>query len=143
MTTIAYKDGWMVGDMLSVRHDSGVGTNQRKVWKSDGHLMGGAGGYAQLIEARDWFLDGMEGDPPVSDGTAFMIVGPDNPEQVFVFDGKIPFIEKAPFALGIGRDYALGAMAAGADAIEAVGIASDYCIRTGGELTIERLDWNN
>ena len=41
-----------------------------------------------------------------------------------------------PFALGSGGDYALGAMGAGADAKEAVVIATHLDVKTGGEIQV-------
>lgn len=43
------------------------------------------------------------------------------------------------YAIGSGTDYARGAMMAGASAEEAVRIASNLCIYTGGKITVLRL----
>ena len=56
--------------------------------------------------------------------------------KVFCIDiGFSPYLIKAPFlTIGCGGNIALGAMAAGASALEAVKIASKWDVNTGGKI---------
>jgi hypothetical protein len=61
--------------------------------------------------------------------------------RVFYWDGSPTFVEMhGPFfAAGSGQDFALGAMAAGADARRAVEIAIQFDTQSGGRVDIRRL----
>lgn len=110
---------------------------------SRGGLLAGASGASDRCKAfRDWFVTGCQGhhpsmgDPEKDWGEGFIIT-PD--DQILTFGPTTFWLEKpfnGMFAAGSGREFALGAMAAGADAVRAIEIARTLDINTGGEITI-------
>lgn len=145
MTTIAYKDGILAGDTMMTRGDEkSIGV--QKVFKSKHFLIGFAGGYSSIVPLLHW-VDNYE------------MSGQDSPNNMhrtwdavthLGSDYHVLFVTRAgvlwtgtesspPVCLpnkfdasGSGSEFATGAMAAGASAVEAVRIASKYDIYTGG-----------
>jgi hypothetical protein len=137
LTTIAYRDGILAADSLvtsdGIRTSTIVKLARRE---KDGTLFGACGRASLIRAAREWFL---RGEPPedrikIKDNEAqFIIVRPNNDVETWDESGSSD--DAAPFhALGSGRDIALGAMAAGASAIEAVRIAAKFDTGTGGPI---------
>jgi len=137
MTTIAYKDGVLAADR-AISGSGHVGTT-RKVWKrkSDGALVGGCGEVATLQRWAEWFLAGERGTAPnlgTDDDSAsqMLVVRPNGKVEDHGRYGKAMY--EAPYhAIGSGSDYALGAMAFGATARQAVAAAMkhDHCTGSG------------
>lgn len=110
-----------------------------------GHIIAWAGCDASGTYLADWYEAGadpdkwptqaqMDGDNTsrlivaMHDGTCKHYQGTTHPIALFV---------KEPFrAWGSGRDYAMGALAMGASASEAVEIASRFCITCGGGIDV-------
>ena len=135
MTTIAYKDGVMAADR-AISGNGHVGT-ARKVHrrKSDGALVGGCGDVATIQRWFEWFLAGERGAAPnlgTDDESASMILVVRTTGKVEEYGRYGKCLYEAPYyALGSGADYALGAMAFGASARQAVAAATKHDHHTG------------
>lgn len=146
MTVIAWDGKTLAADRKSI--SCGVGREVTKIWKVRGHLIGGAGGLAQCIAVRDWWTD-WNADPKLwpmelqadkDDWCEFVIICPDGTAHRYQKHPiKLPIFEPL-YATGCGEDFAMGAMAAGANAIKAVQIASDYREGCGMGVDWLRLD---
>lgn len=111
-----------------------------KIWRHEDMLIAGAGAATTIQAIRNWVLGGCEPKDWPSDyitkddNTAVWIINKSG--RIAVFEGTpypIPFEDKI-FADGSGRDFALGAMAMGAGAHEAVTVACKYDIYCGGHI---------
>lgn len=133
MTTIAFREGVLAADTLV----SGGGVRLgyvTKVRKLGSVLAAGAGTMSFVQGFLDWFAAGMEGDPPETGGEF---------EGLIIHDGRVVTWNDgwdslaAPFyAIGSGKYQALGAMAAGATAEEAVRAAILTDCYSGGPIDI-------
>lgn len=140
MTTLAYRDGVLAADSLATAggiRDSEV----LKVRKIGRLLTAGCGSGALCEKFVGWVQRGMPGNSPWegsgADGNS-LLVAPDRSLVVFGVNG--PWRVDRPFyALGSGGDIALGAMAAGASAEEAVEIAIRFDVYSGGPIRSIRL----
>lgn len=139
MTTIAYRDGVMAGDSRAYGGGNELrGSKVKVVRLPDGTLVGVSSpvlGMARLV--RDWVSAGMREAPitPDADKKGFdaLVVTPDG-QAVFV-DGnwlKSDAVTGSFFAIGSGSQYAIGAMAAGKNAKEAVEIAAELDVWSSG-----------
>lgn len=130
MTTIAYKDGVIAADSL-VASDNLIVGEVRKIVRV-ANLLAGASGLASATSAfLDWVENGYLDDddiPEWPESFEGFIAHPDGTIEVFDSFGSHE-IKTAIYASGSGDSVALGAMDAGASAIEAVEIA---CRRTLG-----------
>lgn len=133
MTTIVYRDGVLAADTRMIAGTAIIGSIAKIVRRDDGALCGGAG-HASVVQAfQRWFLDGEEGDPPVEDETKMFVISPKGNVEMFEVDGTIEW--RAPyFAMGSGKEFALGAMYAGASAEEAVKAAMKFDPYSGGKV---------
>lgn len=144
MTTIAYRDGVLAADTQVNNDGVRVGTVQKVHRRADGHMAAGSGDFSYTQRFIAWFLAGEQGDPPLpcrdgdqrDEGQGF-IFRPSG--EIVCFEGSGPNTLTAPYwAQGSGRDFALGAMAHGAAAEEAVRAAMRHDVWTGGEITVLR-----
>lgn len=140
MTVIAFRDGVMAGDRCW-SDEQLVVSSARKVRMLSGKLYGGAGDSddralvellmpvqvpaelptrAQLIALNtDVSALLVFRDNRYMDGRVFVIEA-GKPDETGIYEVRLPFI-----AIGSGREVAMGAMAAGADAKRAAEIACD------------------
>lgn len=140
MTVIAYRDGVLAADSAFVQEDMMWGTAE-KIWRrDDGALIGGHGSAGYCEQFRSWAMAGEDGDPPESDKgeegySCGLIVRPTGEVEIHTPHGVLPF--SGPYyAMGSGSALALGAMAAGMTAAEAVAVACDHCVWCGGPVTV-------
>lgn len=139
MTTIAYKDGVLASDTLGTSGGLRDCNRIQKVHKVGPLLVAGAGASALCARFTEWVRAGMKGDSPWTgnEGGNSLIIMPDDTILVFGMNG--PWRVKQPvYAMGSGESLALGAMAAGASAEQAVEIAMRYDIYSGGEIRTVR-----
>ena len=145
MTTVAYKDGIMAFDSRVTSDYSHIGymTKGRKTSK---FLVSTCGS----VEEGEMFMDWIAGGGITADRKLFgldkdldnfigMCVNKSG--KVFIYESKLyPFVIDAPFhAIGSGADFAIGAMAAGKSATDAVKIAAKFDLATGG--AIRTISW--
>jgi len=126
-----------------------------KVVKINGCIVAGAGSYAQVIKFRQWFLEHSDALIAQQDNPTVTIPLPQNLQEgefvgivlypegdLFIYEGRTDVVIKTvqPFAIGSGSDFALAAMKAGKTAKEAVEIAIDLGVFSGGEVKVYELD---
>lgn len=144
MTTIAYRDGVLAADTGSSAGWYREGLFPKIV--KNGPILGGASGGAAIAQRFcDWITGGCVGLPDMGDpkgGDGHQAVGylftPDG--IVIRFDpGLPPMATRVPYyAQGSGGLLALGAMAHGATAEEAVRVAMRHDIGSFGDVTVLR-----
>ncbi|MCA1379422.1 hypothetical protein I6F34_01130 [Bradyrhizobium sp. BRP05] len=113
-----------------------IGNIAKIVRRDDGAMAGGAGDAAWVQAFHRWFLDGEQGDPPiVEDNSKGVIVQKRRPIEYFEQNGTLEY--RAPyFAFGSGKEFALGALFAGATAEQAVRAAMQFDPNTGGRVML-------
>ena len=156
MTTIAVKDGIMVGDGRCSLGSTVIKDDMVKVFWINNHLMGGAGRARSISTFADWLQKHTDytivnqevGDlvaliPPVlQDDEEFtaLVLTPD--KQVLMYDGNVALNlgNDVAASIGSGSVFALAAMDAGASAEDAVRIAMKRDVYSGGEITVVQLE---
>lgn len=139
MTTIAYRDGILAADKQAT--DCGLAFAISKLWRlrragGDELLLAACGNADAGLAMRDWYERGAsrEDFPEIQKGDDWCRLIVVTREGVKFFE-RLPYAiqpDPAPFmAWGSGRDFALGAMALGASAVEAVEIASRFDVHSG------------
>jgi 20S proteasome alpha/beta subunit len=130
MTTIAIRDGVMVGDSQAT---GSYHSRVRKIARTpDGSLIGACGNVDECQAVAAWLVGGCEGKPPAMSNSTVLVLRT---------DGTIWIAERAyrPYrlcerfaAIGSGSAVAIGAMEAGATALQAVKIAAKHDGGTSG-----------
>lgn len=140
MTTIAYRDGVLAADTACVSGGTLLGSIVKIVRRADGAMAGAAGNATFVTTFNRWFVDGeiamsprAEQDEHSFDRGVIFRGG----HSLEVFEPRGRFQATAPyFAFGSGKELALGAMFAGADAVTAVRAAIEHDPHTGGDITV-------
>jgi ATP-dependent protease HslVU (ClpYQ) peptidase subunit len=139
VTTIAWDGETLAADTLLTWGAARDG-RMAKIEKRGPVLAAVSGGVAASQRFLDWFRAGMQGDPPMM---------PDGDHTTFgwlIFDrwlitwGPLGW-ERTPqekSAMGTGANFAVGAMAMGADARRAVEVAMEHDTKTGGDIMVLR-----
>lgn len=151
MTTVAYRDGILAGDTAMGTDGSLLGYGQKIFKHKKGWLLGFSGNAQYCHLAKDWFMkcssvsellepwpEGMRGDDAVN--LIFVL----DKKTIIRFEGKkayeVLLPKKSPFyAIGTGREVALGAFEAGATAKQAVRAAKRWDHATGGKIQTLKL----
>jgi len=129
MTVVTFRDGIMCADSR-ITSGSDICGRMNKIVRTPkrGLLAGGAGRCSDVQKFLDWCVDDCEG-PLTQDAHSEwegMVVYPNGSMVYYSNKGSwVPQKEKF-YALGSGEPYALGAMAFGATAREAVKVACQY-----------------
>lgn len=127
MTTIAWDGKTLAADKQMTNH--GLALRATKIKQIGDLFVAVSGAWDNAQGMFDWVREGMarekypsfQGDP---DGFVGMLVVNASGDAVVFERFATPYpVEEPPFAMGSGRDFALGAMHAGATAEEAVRIA--------------------
>lgn len=121
MTVVAYRDGVLASDSAASEGDT-IAHGIKKIYRVRGNLIGCAGYLSDISKFINWFRAGGEEDefPKMKDLSALMVSREGN---VYCYDhiGPTPTqITSSYCATGSGMQIALGAMYAGADAVQAV-----------------------
>ena len=139
MTTIAWDGRTLAADRRTTWGTTPVDGATRKIFVAHhprGRLLVGCSGIAEETNAVWLWMTGQtDREPTVTD---IRIMAVDEQGRVFVGSkpGMWSAIGRRPWAIGSGCDYALGAMAAGADARQAVRIASRLDNGTGPDVDV-------
>lgn len=143
MTTIAFDGFTLAGDRQSTYGNTPVRTRPKvhRVTAPDGRrfIVGMAGLAADARAYLQWLRGEITGRPPFVDMSAMLI---DDARRIWIYNDKSHGYEQIhtrQWAIGSGCDYALGAMAAGADAVAAVKIASRLDVCTGMGVSVLRI----
>ena len=127
MSTIVYRDGIMAADTRAwAGRSSPIGQKAKIRRLSNGFLLGCASGVPGAGEyLMDWYEDGHDHEKLILPKDFTLLIVNTN-GQAFLADDS-PHLSgpiTAPwFAIGSGCDYAMGAMAMGATAVQAVEVA--------------------
>lgn len=128
MSTVAYRDGIMVGDTAAHRGELYIGTVSKVFTRTRGNigLLGVVGNICDYQPVFHWWdVDGLKPEK-VGDNFRALKVGIQG-NVVYLDNSLNEYVIEAPFhALGSGAELALGAMAAGATAEQAVIIACQF-----------------
>lgn len=135
MSTIAWDGKTLAADCQVTCHETPQKCSKIKKL-SDGTILGTVGSLSTGAIMMRWYEDGADlmryphsqGDK--EDWSYLIVVKPDG-EVLEYSRHPYPRIVSVPFGWGSGRDYALGAMEMGADAIKAVEISCKLDIHTG------------
>ncbi|WBF79547.1 hypothetical protein BNCALIDO_00158 [Aeromonas phage vB_AdhM_TS9] len=156
MTTISYKDGIMCSDGRMSLGDMIIKDDTQKVFWVNNHLVGVCGRaraintfVTWLQKMTDYHIVNQEvGElvdlvPPAledDEGYSALVVTPSR--QVLMYEGNTPIDmgSDVPMSVGSGSCFALAAMKAGATAEEAVKVACELDVYSGGEITIVQLE---
>lgn len=131
MTTIAYRDGILAADSRTTRGEVLLPGAQKKLFRlPDGSIAGTTGAIAQGLRYIDWLANPGIAPAPSLDGTVIHVM----------LDGTVRYTFGAGWitmdglfeAWGSGLPAALGALHAGASALDAVKIAGLVDVYTGG-----------
>lgn len=142
MTVIACKDGVMAADRAVFQDDIIVGSTTKIHRLTDGSLIAAAGPRPLIQQFRAWMEHGQ--DPiwrprePKEDEFGALWLRKDGIWRVSchweIYDDPAPFA-----AEGMGTRFLLGAMAAGASAADAIGLAIRYCADVRGPIQVEHI----
>lgn len=143
MTTIAYRAGVLAADTAATRGTVVViGVVKIAHAPSDDRLAGAVGDAGYNGAFLRWFLAGAEGEPPEAkkDGDGYdtgLIFMPDGEVRLYEPSGWFS-MRPAYYAIGSGKEMALGAMFHGASAEDAVKAAMAHDPYTRGPMTVLR-----
>lgn len=147
MTTITYRDGVMASDSQASMGDTIIGETQ-KIFKIRGHLVGFSGTARLVSIARQWMEENL---PELNPWPNFLEHEPDGGSircwlvtpkgKIFRYEDKAAcWGAEAPYvAGGSGCDFALGAMAMGATAVQGIKAAIAHDVYSGGPIKTIRL----
>lgn len=131
MTTVAYRDGILAADSRGTCAGWVQPGKETKLFRlQDGRAAGVTGQWAIAKRLLDWIESDRSTAQPEGDARV-IVVG----KRIEVFEDGHSYIENAKFmAWGSGMPPALGALHAGASAVEAVRIASLVDTLSGGKV---------
>lgn len=138
MTCIAYRDGVIAADTLVIIDDVVKQLNEVKVVKRKGHLFGIAGHLPPLDDVVKWYFSN---DRKTFKNHKFtcLVIYPNGDIHECDHQGNEITLQNSFYAIGSGREYAIGAMAVGASALEAVEVAIQWCPTVGGKVVVRKL----
>jgi hypothetical protein len=149
MTIICYKDGVLASDSLATAGNFIFGEDDQKIFRH-GDVIAAASGVRLTIDRFHQWLDTgpsfksgdvvpFKADAEDNEINA-LIVLPDRELFMLYTDGSLESYGRQhgkPLALGIGADFAIGAMLTGLSAPEAVELVCKHWHKVGGKVQIE------
>jgi hypothetical protein len=135
VTVIVWDGNTIAADKRTVYN--GVFAVTTKLFKLDnGDVVAGSGSKCVINEMIEWYKSGASASEyprtlVASSNSILLVVRPDKTVLLYEDTPYPTSIQQIPFAIGCGRDAALGALAMGADAIKAVEVASSIDINCG------------
>lgn len=134
MTTVAWDGMTLAADTLAVTCES-IRTYCQKVFRlPDGRLFGSAGGLSDGIAVRDWLSGDRDQKPDVEDFTGLLVELDGRAYKLEDDLTPMPITEPIYRAIGSGAHLAMAAMHLGHTAKQAVGLAREMDVYTGGEI---------
>jgi ATP-dependent protease HslVU (ClpYQ) peptidase subunit len=135
MTTVAYKEGILASDGRSTYHDTIECENTQKIFKVENGWIGFAGTLCHFEVLLKHLKDN---SVYIRDDVDIYAIFVNAKRQVFsieIYQNSVHYVRVSDvYAVGSGAMYALGAMAAGATAEQAIKIASKYDIGTNNRV---------
>lgn len=135
MSVVVYDGKTLAADTLAI--SAGLGFKVSKMLISDGTACAWTGDHALGIRLAQWYFDGADPatfpNKDIKDDEWCRLIVADQYGCEFYEVQPVPIRVLDPFAAwGSGRDFALGALAMGASAKEAVEVACRFSIECGG-----------
>ena len=145
MTTIAFRDGYLVADTQMTEGSLATMVPNFKLFKSGGYAVGFSGDLRYAPLARAWFEAGCPAGEPEFDRLwedDHSILAMDKEGRLYIpFADRLVELPLEFYAAGSGLCFAMGAMAMGASAMDAVKIAACFDVYTNSHIEIiHRLD---
>lgn len=131
MTTIAWDGKTLAADSLGDKCGWKI-PSQKIIRLRDGRLYGTAGAFGQCLAVADW-LNHRDGGAPEAEDAGGIIIGLDGHAYAVERHATLIRLPKTA-AAGSGRDFALAAMRCGKTAAEAVKIAIEFDVYSGGRV---------
>ena len=142
MTIIVYRDGVLAADSLSTAGSVRCGTDRKIVRAHDGSLAAAAGTCGSCSEFLSWAnaRDCAFPTPDNDDDFEGILVKPDGSIVFYDFKGRA-FTPPTDdyYVLGCGYEIALGALAVGATAEQAVAACIKHHALCGGPIQVESI----
>jgi ATP-dependent protease HslVU (ClpYQ) peptidase subunit len=143
VTCIAYRDGVLAADSQATAQDGLVTGRVTKIWRlPDGGLCGGAGAAGDMMSFLAW----AGGDRAATwhgkdteSGFSGVMISPQGEVSLYDIEGRAYALDAAFYARGVGAELAIGAMAMGATAEQAVEVACRFSVWCGGPIHTLRL----
>ena len=133
MTTVVYRDGIVAADQRGMSNGWIMPSREEKIMRlDDGRVLSGCGSTAGIAVLMAWVL-GDRTTPQPKDDCAVILFDGGAPE-VFELGGSYREGEARFYAWGSGMPTALGALYAGASAVEAIECAAKVDPNTGGDV---------
>jgi ATP-dependent protease HslVU (ClpYQ) peptidase subunit len=139
MTVIAYRDGVVAADTMAVIDNYVKLSDEIKIAKRNGHLFGMSGDDCpKMEEVVRWFFQ--KNKKPLR-GFKFecMVITPAGIIQQWDQRARYETLNLPFYAVGSGKEYAIGAMEVGATAQQAVEAAIKWCPTVGGKVLVRKL----
>lgn len=140
MTTIATDGVTIAADGLRCAGSSIISKTEKKIRVRDGRVFAFTGIYAAFEPAIEWYLAGHEaGKQPVADkDDSWSLIVIQKDRVLRKFSSSAPWCEDFPYpqAFGIDCDFALAAMLSGKTPAEAIDLAAEHNVYTGGEIMV-------
>ena len=135
MSVIAWDGKTLASDKKSIRGDV-LQKVTKIVQLPDGTVLAWCGQHEQGLRLRQWYADGAiaENRPVFADKdewTRMIVAKPDGSVCMYEQEPVAQYVEEPFQAWGSGAEYALGAMAMGANARQAVEIAGRFSATCG------------
>lgn len=141
MTTIVYSQGILATDSACSAGGTMIGTLRKMARNAQGYLVATAGATLSCAAVMRWVEHGMDEPGPSIDDDEFsaLLIRPDGTVCLLGGDGIQVPIDAPYHVLGSGRDIALGALAMGASAENAVQIACRFDTASREPVQVMRL----
>lgn len=132
MTTVAYDGRMLASDKMANYGSTAIECT--KIFKTvEGLLVGASGELDNTLPFKEWVLGGRDpkSRPTLTDAFSGIVIELNGAITYYTFRLVPSTITRKQWALGSGSDYALGAMAAGKNAEQAICIATELDTNTG------------
>lgn len=143
MTCIVWDGRVLAGDRLRLDDNNSAPNLVRKVWlvrapNGRRYLVGCAGDSYDCVAFVRWLKYQRPGDKPAPTHFGALVI--DEKLRVWSVNHKLVYVELTAkyAAIGCGYQFALGALACGADAVKAVRIAARFDAHVGGGVNVVR-----
>lgn len=144
MTVVAYDGKTLAADRQATYGNTPFPVT--KIFRVGNDLVAGSGDWSECLAFLEWYesvkfakLGGSPPKPDFKEGFGILVIR--NGELWRYERELVPFLINVPFwAIGSGADYALGAMACGKSAKEAVEIACQFDINCGLGVDVVEVD---
>lgn len=136
MSTVAFRSGVLAADRQAT--SGGVVTKCTKLFRVSGYAIGVAGTLSSGTSFSRWFAGDQTGEIPLDQDSCALVMDLETGDCHLWESTGVVKIEEEFEAIGSGSGIAYGALEMGADARQAVKIASKRDAYTGGGVQVMR-----